>query len=361
MESNLTPDKIKILDPERVLDSLIRYPENLDKALMLARKCEIPKTEHTGGGQASSFSPRGIVVTGMGGSGIAGAYLREIGASRLRVPVILVNSGQLPVFVNKDWLVLCISYSGNTQETLDTFRQAISTKARIVIVASGGLLIQEAKRHALPFVKIPTGLTPRMAFPLLVVVTIFLLEKFGFQLIENEDFKEAKLHLEEQRQRYLDNLFKESEIRRFAIKLIDRFAVIYGAGPMSAVAYRFKCQLNENAKTPAWSAQNPEICHNEIVGWEHPPSIPVTIVSFRDPDDLQHVKIRSELIEEYLQRKDIPVITIHGVGKSIFSRVMTATYTGDWISYYLALLRGVNPASTDTINWLKSELRKRLA
>jgi glucose/mannose-6-phosphate isomerase len=199
-----------------------------------------------------------------------------------------------------------------------------------------------------------------MAFPYLTVPPLVLLSRLGLQVVSEMDLQMTAKELQKQRTEYVAQLFGDSLVKQLSMRLINRIVITYGAGPMATVAYRFKCQLNENSKMLAWSGVNPEICHNEIVGWERPPTTPITAVLFRDQDDLDHVKVRSDLIQEYLQARNMDVLEITGNGQSRYSRIMTATYLGDWVSYYLAIQQGINPASTDTIIWLKTELQKRL-
>ncbi len=356
----LSQSDIDLLDTGQTINCLKEYPENIRQAISLAKAVAIPKSRTINNTTLPYQRPQGVLIVGMGGSGIAGTYLRDLAAITLDIPVVLVNGQSLPRYVNSSWLVICVSYSGNTQETLDSFYEAYDRKAMIVVVSSGGQLVKETIRYGIPCVQIPPDLPPRMAFPYLVIPVIQFIEMFQFELVSSSVIAETIEEISQMRNKLVNQLFEESPLQSLSAQLHGKTVIAYGAGPFFSVAYRFKCQLNENAKMLAWAGDMPEVCHNEIVGWENYSGNSMIVVLFRDSSDLLHVKHRYDLVTTYLQDHGVKVININGTGSHLFTRMMTATYYADWISYYLAIQNQMDPGETDSITWLKQELSRRL-
>lgn len=288
-----------------------------------------------------------VVAVGMGGSGIAGSLL----SSLVTLEVVPVRDYRLPPWVGEESLVVALSYSGDTEETLAAFGEARGRTGRLLAVTSGGKLGELCKGVGVPWVRIPGGLQPRAALGYLLFPLLGLLGNLGLA----PDPAEAL--------GVLDAMAGElsgegNEARRLAEGLAGRVPLVYGSGPTAPVAYRWKTQVNENAKAPAFWGELPELCHNEVVGWELQGKLlpQGTAVFLRTRHDHPRVGLRAEVLQELLRARGIPWLEARGRGRTPAAGVLSLLYLGDWVSYYLALLHGVDPTPVAIIRELKGRL-----
>lgn len=340
------------IDPSDFLGVVERFPDQLSESVALAEKVEgLPALD-----QISS-----IAVLGMGGSGISGDFLSTILGPTEKVRVQTVKGYDLPAWVDSDTLVFAASYSGNTEETLATVEQAQGLKAPIVCVTTGGRLAEIAQENGFPLVIVPKGLQPRAA---LGYVSIPLLVAYRKMSKGNlRDIDEA-VELTQQRASQLGRAepISTNRAKQLAQQLQGRVPIVYGTEGISALAaYRWKCQLNECSKVPAWSNSFPELNHNEIVGWQGMHDLSrdtfALVVLRHDgehPRNAKRIEITIPLIEKSLAM----VEEIRGEGISELARLFDLTYFGDFVATYLAILNEVDPAPVDVIEDLKRELGK---
>lgn len=333
--------ELAAVDRSGAADVLASFPTQCRRGLALAEG--VPLTGLGG------FSR--LVVLGMGGSGIAGVLL----ASILPVEVVPVRDYTLPPWIGEESLVVALSYSGDTEETLAAFAAARARTRRLLAVTSGGELGALCARDGIPWIEIPTGYQPRAALGYL----LFPLLGLGARLGLVPDLGEAVVVLEELAGELAPG-DEENEAQRLARALRGRVALVYGAGPRAAVAYRWKTQLNENAKAPAFWAELPELCHNEVVGYELTRSLlpQATVVFLRSGHDHPRVEKRIEILGELLSGRGIPWIAVRGRGRGPLADLFSLLYLGDWVSYYLALLNGVDPTPVAIIAELKARLAR---
>jgi glucose/mannose-6-phosphate isomerase len=295
---------------------------------------------------SSGLSPikvSNVVVAGMGGSAIAGDVVKEwLNPS---FPFEVCRGYHLPRWVSKDTLVILISYSGETEETLSCAKEAKMAGAKMVGVGSGGTLSRMLEGH--PFVRVPTGLPPRAAFPYLFFSTVRVLKDAG--LISAELDEEISEALE------LLPLVKEraERARELSSKMLDKIVFIYAPPGLFSVAFRFKTQLNENSKMPAKVDYLPELCHNEIVGIRSTPSN-VCFVLLRSRWEEERISIRMDFLKSLLEGRE--VIELRGEGKGRLAEMLSLIYFGDIISYHLAGMRGIDPTPVEEITRLKKVL-----
>ncbi|MCC6463506.1 MAG: bifunctional phosphoglucose/phosphomannose isomerase [Saprospiraceae bacterium] len=327
------------------MDKMIeRFPDQLAEALRLAETVTIKK---------HSSPIRAVLISGLGGSGIGGNFVQALSADECKVP-IWVNKGYLvPKWVNKHTLAICSSYSGNTEETLHVFDQLKSAGAKIVCIASGGKLLDMARELGLDFVQVPGGWSsPRACLGYSVVAQLAVLR--AAKLLSGRLFRQIeagrKLLVKDQ-----------ADIRKRAQKLAgflaEKTPVLYSADHIEAVGMRWRQQINENAKMLCWHHVVPEMNHNELVGWRN--NRPdVAVVWLRNRDDFGRTSVRMDINKEIVEHFTNTSIEVYSKGKSLAEKMLYLTHLGDWMSFYLALARNVDPVEIKVIDYLKGELAK---
>lgn len=299
-----------------------------------------------------------VYFAGMGGSGIAGDYAAAVAVPFGTRLTVHKGYGPLPPWtIRQRPLVIAASYSGNTEETLDVAEAAFEKGLQTVAITTGGALGAMAQRRGWPTVLVPAGMQPRAAAGYMIGATLRVLE--GARAVDDQVF-----HFNEAA-RIADEATGEGSprwnlAREIAERLEGRITVVYGGGPVSAVAaQRWKTQINENAKMPAWWSALPELDHNEIVGWEALPALTrdtVGVVALTDRSD--HPRIRARLDHTAALTTDaVPWAgEVAAEGVSVLARLVSLTVVGDLVSWMLADSAGVDPVPVGTIEKLKKLL-----
>ncbi|MDD4172197.1 MAG: bifunctional phosphoglucose/phosphomannose isomerase [Syntrophomonas sp.] len=303
---------------------------------------------------------RNIVVTGLGGSAIGGDILRTYALSQARIPVLVNRDYDLPGFVDSNSLVLVVSYSGNTEETLSAYRQAGQKGAAVIAVTSGGKLADMADNDGAAVVQVPGGLSPRAATGYLFAPLALILAEIGIMPGAANDLEETIRILRDVRQAIHPGV-DDNQARMMARELKGNLPLIWGTTAHSEVAaLRWKTQINENAKCPVFYNVFPELNHNEIVGFEEPKHIldHLVVIILRDSGDHERVQKRIEISKGIIADKVKKVIEVETRGESFLAKFYSLAYIGDYTSFYLALEYGINPTPVDTIDYLKSELAR---
>ncbi len=315
---------------------------NIDKSNMLKDLDEFPEQCAAAWELGKDISLRQInriLICGMGGSAIGGDYLQALVKT---VPVEVLRGYTLPDYVDEDTLVFVVSYSGNTEETLSCFEQAVYKKAEIVCVSSGGKLSKLADK----LIRLPAGLQPRCATGYLFFPTLRVLHENGI-IDAKKDVKETVKLLKKVDKKYAQKLAKN---------LFKKTPLIYSSRELFPVAYRWRTQINENAKQMAFSHVFPEMCHNEIMGY-HSAGKQFEVVLLKDGRDHKRVHKRMAICKKIF-KKQVKVNEYEIQGKSRLARMLSTIYLGDYVSYYLALLNKVDPSPVKIIEWMKKELNK---
>ena len=300
----------------------------------------------------------GVAFCGMGGSGVAGDVIRAIFRDRLRTPIASVRGPELPAFCGPHTLVVVSSYSGGTAETLACFEEAISRGCRLLLVTSGGELARHGSERDLAAVAIPGGMMPRAALGYLALGAMGALEGIGLLPPLADDVEEATGELD----RIVTACGADVPRERNAAKQLawwigDRVPVIWGAeGIGAAAAGRWKAQMNENAKVPAWSAALPELDHNEVVGWSEGQGARFCLIALRHPGEHPEVKQRFPLSIEIAESSGIVSEEVMSSGRSALSRLLSLVAVGDFASVYLGIARDIDPTPVEAIARLKNSL-----
>jgi glucose/mannose-6-phosphate isomerase len=302
-----------------------------------------------------------IIVLGMGGSGIAGRVLGAYVDSAGGPPVVICRGYDVPTWVDERTLALCISYSGNTAETLNAVGDTLNNGARLFAVTSGGTLGTLAEKSGFPWIKIPGGRLPRHSLGYLAVPLFECLGRSG--LIIEPSMDDVIVAMKTRRDEWgADVPTIDNDAKRTAREIYDSgyFPVVYGAGDIAAVAAeRTRGQLNEDAKTYASSHFFPELCHNEVVGYESEDERlgEFYVLVYRGPGENKMLTKQTNAALDIISRKVAGVRQIKPTSEDTLAALFELIYFGDFLGYYTALLRGINPEPVKTIVELKGRIK----
>jgi glucose/mannose-6-phosphate isomerase len=348
--ATLDRETIARLDASDLVTDVLGIPEHLRDALW--------KVESAG--LAPWDSPGGLVVAGMGGSGIGGQLARAILGDQASRPLLGARAYGLPPWTTPDTTVLCASYSGNTEETLACYEAAGIIGARRVVVTAGGRLAELARADGVPVIPVAGGLQPRAAVAYMTVAALEVAFRCGAGPRCASDIDVAAEHLEELVVEWGPEAPEDSEAKALARGLVGTVPLLAGAGSTSAIAYRWKTQLNENAKVPAFWHELPELDHNELVGWAGAAELGrFSAVFLEDSDTHPRIADRVELTERLIRDAAAGTFRVQTRGQTSFERVFSLVLLGDLMSVYLAALRGVDPGPVGLIEGLKEQLAQR--
>jgi glucose/mannose-6-phosphate isomerase len=344
------PDQWKAVDPSSMRTILERFPDQVQDAAHASSDLSL----------APANDICSIVVTGLGGSAIGGDLVRSIAGRHIRKPYIVNRDYDLPPFVDASTVVFACSYSGNTEETLSAYNQAKVAEATVVCITSGGELEVRAKEDGYPVLQLPGGLPPRAALGHSLFMLLGAMQTL--QLIPDmaDSIEETIGLLVALRGKYgLQCAQSGNPAKRIAQSLHGKIVAIYGSGAiLDAAAFRWRSQIEENAKNLAFHHILPEMNHNELVGWMCPEEAlrQVGVLLLRDRGDHPQVQRRFELTREIISGKAGAVHEVWSEGESLLARVMSLIYLGDFVSLYLSFLNDVDPTPVRVIDFIKSKL-----
>jgi glucose/mannose-6-phosphate isomerase len=305
-------------------------------------------------------APGGLVVAGMGGSAIGGYLARGALHGRLRRPLLVSDGYNLPPWVGADTLVLCSSYSGSTVETLACYDDARTVGAAIVVATTGGPLAERARRDRVPVVPLPGGFQPRAAVGYSLVAALEAAALAGVGPSLRDEVEGAAALADRLAAEWGPDGPPDGAAKALARRLQGSVPVMMGAGLTSPVAYRWKCQFNENAKLPAFSSLLPEADHNEICGWAAAPELGTfSAVVLEDPGASARMARRMDLTADILSDGAEVVERVVAQGATPLERLVSLVLLGDLVSLYAAVLRGVDPVAIPAIDALKARLGER--
>jgi len=302
----------------------------------------------------------GLVVAGMGGSAIGGALARAALGDHASRPIFVTRAYGLPTWTTPDTMVLCASYSGDTEETLACYESAGALGARRTVVTTGGRLAEMARADGVPVIPLPAGFQPRAAVAYMIVAALEVAALSGAGPRLTAEIDVAASHIEQLVSEWGPDAPEDSLAKQIARGLHGTTPVVAGAGLTTPIAYRWKTQINENAKQPCFSHELPELDHNEIAGWEGARDVGRFSAVFLDDSDAHpRVKERMELTERLIADNAAVSYRLETRGETAIERVLSLVLLGDLVSIYLAALRGVDPGPVKVIDELKAALAKR--
>jgi len=301
-----------------------------------------------------------VVILGMGGSGIAGDIVAAAAGPFMPVPVVVAKSYELPAFVGEGSLVFAVSFSGDTEEIVGATTEAAVQGAKVVVVSGGGELTRLANAWGAPLVTVPDDIpTPRAGVGALAVPPLIVLEQVGLFPGARKWVDEAVRRLMARRNELQAD---DSTVADLARQIGRTIPLIYGGGPIGAVAaQRWKTQMNENAKIPAfWNAQ-PELCHNEIAGWGQHGDLTrqaITLVALRHDFEHPQVMRRFDLVFQMVDEVVAGIAQVEARGDGQLAQLLDLILVGDLVSLQLALNEGIDPGPAPALDEIKTALKE---
>ena len=340
-------------DPENMFGSIWDFPDNLADAMKLGNEISM---------KHSYTNIQNVVVAGMGGSAIGGDVVSVLEQDNLNVPFVVCRGYSLPNWVNENTLVVCSSYSGNTEETLSALDDAILKNAQICGITTGGRIAKNLKKLDKDVVLIPSGLQPRAALAFSFVPMAKCLEEAGVLTLSFDNWMDSAIGAINRAREIYSLGNEKNPVYELAQQVYDKIPVIYADNStLGVAALRLKGQICENGKMLAYHNELPEFNHNEIVGWENNPGIfeKLFVLWLTDADDNARVKYREKITQDILNEVGVDQYVLEMTGNSFQERFLHMIYYGDWLSYWCAILHGTDPSPVKKISRLKEELSKR--
>lgn len=338
-------EQIIVLDEQKMLTKINDFPTQLEQAWSALWVKDL----------SVDVSPvNHILICGMGGSGIAGLLTKELARDHGKTPITVWADYGLPGWVNEKTLVIACSYSGDTEETLDAVRVALERKAIVIGISSGGKLTDLGKIHNFPVVPITYDSSPRAAIGWLYGSLLTVLAKLQLIDLTEKAYFDA---LTELKATVSKKIFP-GKAEDLAISLNNKVPLVLAHAPLTALTKRWVNQLNENSKTFALSAENPELCHNLIVGTEYAIPEKLVILYLESKYGFSRNNARQKVLHRWFDSQQLTFIPLSVKSSSPLAEQWLLIYFGDLLSYYLAGVYGVDPSPIPPIKFLKEELAK---
>lgn len=316
------------------------FPQQLREALVIARKFQVSAVP--------DFD--NVLICGLGGSGIGGTIMAQLIADECPYPIVTSKGYSIPAFVDERTLLIACSYSGNTEETLESLEEARERAAQVVCVSSGGKLSQLASEHGWPLISLPSGFPPRAAFGFSLIQLFKVASTYGLIRDGWQVFIERSIEALLRDQERISNA-----ARQLAESVQHRLPVLYSADWLEGVTVRWRQQINENSKMLCWHHVYPEMNHNELVGWRAE-NHDLAVIFLMSNFDHDRIVRRMELTETVFRTYTPHVHHVTAKGDTRIEQALYLIHIGDWMSVHLAELRGSDAVEVKVIDWLKSEL-----
>ena len=332
-------ERLREFDSGAQLDAVLALPDHLRDALWRVESARL-----------RGHDSAGLMVCGMGGSAIGGDLAASALGDRCTGPLLTVRGYGLPSWATPEWTVLCSSYSGDTEETIACLEAATALGANRIAATTGGALAEAARAEDVPVVGVPAALQPRAAVGYMFVVAAESAAVAGVAPRIHTEIDAAADRLEQARTQLAE------QAGEIAARLDGTLPVVYGADLSVSVARRWKTQVNENAKLPAFWAELPEADHNELEGWAGAGGHKLAAVFIEDSDQHPRERRRIELTAELAGETAAEVVRVETEGRSRTERLLCAVMLGDLVSLHLAALRRADPTPVQVIEQLKDRL-----
>lgn len=300
-----------------------------------------------------------VVVAGMGGSALAALMAKTWLESQLPVAIDVVRTYDLPAYVDEHTLVICSSYSGNTEETVASLKGALEKNAQIAVITAGGALLEAAQDKAIAHVQLPNGLQPRMA--VLYNLRALLRLMAHFNVCDQTYYDEIAVHSDWLRQvssAWAKEVTTDHNVaKQLALVSVGKTPVFYAGHLMAPIAYKWKISWNENAKNVAFCGELPEFNHNEFMGWSsHPVEKPYAVFDLVSEFEHERIQKRFAVSDRLLSGRRPKANIVALQGASPIAQMLWGAILADFASIYAAILNGVDPTPVDLIETFKKQL-----
>ncbi len=346
-------EAIRKCDQQGMLGILESFDGQLEEALEIGLQADISIQKAIGT----------VLVCGMGGSAMAGDFLRAYLGTDLKIPLLVNRNYSIPGFADESTLALVCSYSGDTEETLSAFNEARRRGCQIICLSSNGELQRCSVEHGYPFLQIPGGSPPRAALGYLAIPLLIVLARLSLISDRCEEISRSVSWVRSRIELYgLESPEEGNAAKGLALQVHQKIPVVYGSEDrLEIVAKRWRGQFCENGKQLAYSSALPEMNHNEIAGWKHPaPALQQLLPIFlRDREDHPQIQVRTELTRQLVAEKSETFLEFWSEGESWLERLWTLILLGDYASLYLACLNRENPTPMRVAEDLKSRVRQQ--
>ncbi len=338
-------------DPAGMLGRIAQFGDQVRIGWKLSRDLQLTDVHR---------SATSVVVLGMGGSAVAGDLVRSIFADRLTVPLLSVRDYELPAWVGKTTLVIAISHSGATEETISALSTTLERRCPVIVISTGGPIGDVAARVQLPRqIYEAADVPPRASLGYTMSLLVGALERAGMLEIAESEVESAIVASGTVVRACEPDMPTESNMaKQLAWSILDRLPVIEASGPLAAVARRWKTQINENSKSAATAEELPEAMHNAVVGYDQPDVLRdhQYVVFLSSSADHERNAFRAGLSIELLDQVGISHQTVKVDGEGKFAQACAAITLGDYVSAYLGLLYGTDPSSTPVLTQVKERM-----
>jgi bifunctional phosphoglucose/phosphomannose isomerase (EC 5.3.1.8 len=347
-------NKIREIDTMGSIKFTEEYDKQFKEAIDLAEAFDVKKLN----GKIDE-----VVILGTGGgSSVAGGFLRSYLFDELRAPVIVNQGYNIPSFVDENSLVLVVSHSGNTEETLSAYGQAVSTGAHIIAITAGGQLKERCERDNVPCLLVPYDIGhPRRDIGYIFVPMVIILNKLGLIEDKTEDLKSLIDLFGELKKEYGAEVPIEKNLaKQIAMEIYGHIPLIYGSLDFyDSVAWRWKNQFGENSKLMGFYNVIPNLHHDEAVGWDMPESEikKLYLIMLRDDElDSKKIKKRKDITASILRDRMGGIREVYARGNNRLARMFSLIYLGDFVTLYTPVYRGIDPTPVDVINLFKRKM-----
>jgi glucose/mannose-6-phosphate isomerase len=338
------------IDPQGMLTCLHELPQRCQQAWQMAIAFNLP---------VDYSAVDNIVILGMGGSAIGGDLIRSLVQGEVRVPILTYRDYDLPAFVAERTMVIASSHSGNTEETLSAFGQALDTRAKKLVITTGGKLKDLSVLKSIPIFHFDYPVPPRAAIPFSLLPILGLLQRLGLIADKSADVAEMINVLKDMATRINETVPAANNLaKQLAQRLYGKLPIVYGGGILAEVAHRWKTQLNENSKAWAFYEVFPELNHNAVVGYQFPTTLvnSIMLVMLQSASFPPHLQQRYQATYQILKQAKVSYQLVEATGTSQLSQMMGLVMFGDYVSYYLALLHRIDPTPVAAIDYLKAQM-----
>ena len=338
------------IDKDNMYGSIWDFPDNIVEAIELGESIRLK----------NNYSKiNKIIVAGMGGSAIGGDVVYSLVGNEIKIPYSVIRGYNIPSWVDSTTLVICSSYSGNTEETIEIFGKVKSVDAKVSAITTGGRIGQLCEKYSFDKVIIPSGLQPRAALAFSFIPILFILLKLN--IISNNflAWLVSTSELIKHNRIMYSKKNDDNPVWLLAKKIYNKIPIIYAdSDSLNTVAVRLKGQICENSKILAYHNIFPEMNHNEIVGWEKNSELFKTyfIIWLFDKRMNERNKERQQIVMDMLDKIGLDQFKLEVIGNNFEERFLLLIHYGDWLSYWCAILHKIDPSPVKNIEILKNKL-----